>query len=321
MTFGKKIKKSAALIVRNIYLLRIVGFFSTVKLIYFNILLLYIDEPSQRWMINERKHDIIRLFIDKNYKGLLVDETPHNGSTIFHECIWLFWWQGLENMPPIVRKAYESILANSNGHKVILLDKSNLKYYIEIPEEIEKKVHNKSMCMANFSDYVRFFLLYNYGGAWLDCTILLTSPLSAEIFDCEFFTIKNSPRDNNCVGYYKYMVYFLVSKPGTTLFYNLLNVFSLYWETHSKALDYFFVDYCFDFAYRNNSYAKWLIDKVSVTNENILALQSLFNDKFELETYKRIIEDTQIHKLSYRGIKLSIDNNKKMTFYDYIVNS
>lgn len=55
------------------------------------------------------------------------------------DCIWICWWQGLDNAPELVRKCVESIQKNAGNHEVIIITEDNYKEYVNIPKWIEEK--------------------------------------------------------------------------------------------------------------------------------------------------------------------------------------
>lgn len=80
--------------------------------------------------------------------------------------IWVFWWQGEENMPTIVKACYNSIKKNRGLYKVILLDQKNFYNYVNIPTYILNKLESGKISITHFSDILRFNLLAKYGG-WM----------------------------------------------------------------------------------------------------------------------------------------------------------
>jgi len=84
--------------------------------------------------------------------------------------LWLYW----ENKPgcrrpPYLDLALETIKHHSGSYETVLLNGESVRDYIKIPS-IVKRLSEK----AHKADYIRFNLLYQYGGVWLDSdTILL----------------------------------------------------------------------------------------------------------------------------------------------------
>lgn len=50
------------------------------------------------------------------------------------DIIWVFWYQGIENAPIIVKKCFDSLKRNFADKKVIYLSKDNYMEYIELPD-------------------------------------------------------------------------------------------------------------------------------------------------------------------------------------------
>lgn len=165
----------------------------------------------------------------------------YNYPSFFKQCnkIWIFWAQGKENMPPIVKSCYNSILKNRGNNEVILLDITNYNQYITIPPEIEQKLQNKLISLAHFSDILRFGLLKEYGGWWLDATIYATNkipqPNSLFTIKNEFDTIYIS--ENQWSGFLWYIPY---KHPLPQFIYDYL---VHYWTKHDFIIDYFLMDY------------------------------------------------------------------------------
>lgn len=50
-----------------------------------------------------------------------------------------------------------------------------------MPAFIESKARRGQIGLAHLSDYVRAFLLDEYGGLWIDATVMCTQPLPASM--------------------------------------------------------------------------------------------------------------------------------------------
>ena len=100
------------------------------------------------------------------------------------------WWQGESNAPPTVKACIHSMRKNSGNHPVIVLDQSNYKKYVALPQYIEKKREKGVISLTHFSDIIRINLLNTYGGLWLDSTIYVNRQISEEVFEKNFYTVK-----------------------------------------------------------------------------------------------------------------------------------
>ena len=89
--------------------------------------------------------------------------------------IWIFWWQGYDTAPLLVKKCIDSIIKNAGNHPVILITKENWKNYADIPDYIIEKVEKGIITLTHFSDILRMSLVSEHGGLWLDATIFVSS--------------------------------------------------------------------------------------------------------------------------------------------------
>lgn len=84
--------------------------------------------------------------------------------------IWVFWGQGFENAPSIVKQCNRQLhyqASKSQELKVIELNLQNYEKYIQLPKNIVEKFNSGSLSIVNFSDILRSFLLRDYGGVGL----------------------------------------------------------------------------------------------------------------------------------------------------------
>lgn len=103
--------------------------------------------------------------------------------------IWVFWYQGIERAPDIVKACIESIKENCKDYDVVILDKDNISNYYIPSQSIQQKLNDGRMSLTHFSDILRMNLLNSYGGRWIDATIFLTG----DVFENrQFFTLKGT---------------------------------------------------------------------------------------------------------------------------------
>lgn len=90
--------------------------------------------------------------------------------------VWIFWAQGFDNAPLFVQKnlshTYKML---SDKYEIRTVDLNNVLKLIHLSDDILQKYHSGQFKQAFFSDIVRFFLLKEYGGLWLDSTVYVTS--------------------------------------------------------------------------------------------------------------------------------------------------
>lgn len=222
-------------------------------------------------------------------------------------------------MPQIVKATYKSICDNSNGHEVVLISKYNYKEFIKMPTEILYKVNKGEMSLAHLSDFMRLYLLYHYGGLWIDPTFLITAPLSDDIFEYPFFSIHNAPHDNQSVAKYRYFVSFMHFHKGDPLVGNCLKIFKAYWLEFNKAVDYLFMDYCID--YISSAYKEYKdeVDRIPLNNPNVLSLLQNYETTYSETKWDECCQDTTSFKLNWK-VSAPVSKNGEETFYGHILN-
>jgi len=93
---------------------------------------------------------------------------------MINKIIWILWLQGWDRAPWLVRKCLASWQHENPGWEVRALDAGTLQRYIELPD-----LQGKDIGPATLSDIVRICLLREYGGVWVDATVLCHRPLDS----------------------------------------------------------------------------------------------------------------------------------------------
>lgn len=164
--------------------------------------------------------------------------------------VWTMWWQGVEEAPEIVKACFRSqkrCLPKDVEYTIITKD--NYADYVTLPDYILEKVENGSMRLAHLSDIIRWMLLYQYGGLWLDSTILLMEPIEPEIFEYPLYTEKEM-NESFGTGIHWTMI-FIKAKPGHLLLQFLATMLVECLKDYESImdLDYLLSDYCIGIAY------------------------------------------------------------------------
>jgi len=90
--------------------------------------------------------------------------------------IFMFWDEGLENSPYVVKRCERSWVEKNPSYNFIFLDKQNVKKYIDLEWLRSSKV---PITKQAFSDILRITLLKKYGGIWVDATCYCNKPLNS----------------------------------------------------------------------------------------------------------------------------------------------
>ena len=269
-----------------------------------------------------RRHEEIKRYIKLNFDSVLnkyKDDVYPESQSFDNRMIWVCWLQGEANMPDIVRTCYNSVKANGNGREVVLITNENVEKYISIPKFIKDKVNNGKMSRTHLADYIRISLLKNYGGLWIDATVLVTDKIN---IDCKlpFFSIKQKPDSIHFVSQYRWAVWILGCSPqiGKILFDCLENLFKAYLKKHSLFIDFFLFDYFLAVMYDEIPLVKQLVDNCPYNNPNAYELGALLNKEFNEDAFLQLKKNNTFHKLSWKQPYFMHTADDKPTFYSVI---
>jgi hypothetical protein len=287
---------------------------------------------------NAHKHKVIKQYLKKRYRKII---NSFEGRTYTVDPslegnypIWFLWWQGEENMPPIIKICYQTLKCNSNGHNVNLVTKDNYRNLVTIPDYIIEKVEKKIFSLTLFSDILRICLLYEHGGLWLDSTVLLTKPLPLLPETCKqhgFWT----PKDNgeiiaSCFGAKnwivregKWLAFCFYSSKNNILVEFVRAMFFTYIKTNRILIDYFIIDYFISIAYDTLPEIRIMIDSVPENNPKVHEIQHRLglNNEYNKLQFDDICSATVFHKLNWKDEHKQYTENGKLTNYGYIINN
>jgi len=217
--------------------------------------------------------------------------------------IWLMWYQGIENAPPIVLSCFHSIIKNKNKHRVYIINKNNLKNFIKLPSYIMEKFNNGSISITHFSDIVRMALLTKYGGYWIDSTYFINAPIIK--VNTTFYTLKLNSK-------IKWATSFLAASKNSFLVTYCFLSLLYYWKKYDHIIEYLLLDDIINVAYISSEEFKKVIDNMPLTC-NAISLLKVINSTFNQSDF-----NCYINKLSWKR-KWSILNNGTKTNYGYII--
>lgn len=189
--------------------------------------------------------------------------------------IWTLWWQGESKMPPIVRECIASMKEHAGGAEIVVLDETNIRNYIEIPAVIQEKFEKGNITITHLSDIIRFELLYQYGGLWLDSTVMVSEDIPDWIFEEDFYTVKNGTGgDYKNIAKERWTAFILGGRPRNPVVESVRWLFRKYWDTHEKLVCYFLIDFCMNDVYEAVPEARALMDAVPEYGGNVFSSES-----------------------------------------------
>lgn len=246
---------------------------------------------------------------EKTYKSTPVNN-PIRLEKFQSNYVWVFWWQGEDQMPELVKKCYQSLKRQLYDKKIILITKDNIKEYCSFPQYIFDKCESGKITLTHLSDILRFDLLSHYGGLYTDATVFWTRNLPSSTFS-ELYTCGGYSDDyyfNVAKG--RWTGFLIGGSKGNSLFTFMYDFFLEYWKQREELIDYFLIDYALQFAYENNIGGfKDYADNVAILNNpNLFELMRIRNQTYSEEKKRKLLSNTCAFKLSYKK-KFNNGNN------------
>lgn len=232
--------------------------------------------------------------------------------------IWICWWQGEEQMPQIVQTCYRQIKKMSGNHPVVLITDENYRDFVhQLPLFIIEKYQKGIISKTHFSDIIRFYLLKEYGGIWIDITNLLTKEIHTFVpSESEFYSCRHITKYNN-VSQGLWTSYFNASGKGnvvpTYIYESLIN----YWSRTDTLIDYLLLDFIFKLGYDYVPAIKEIIDKLPL--EVIGTMRKILNKKWNQQEWDHYYTQTGFQKLSYKKYINKTTKSGDKTHYAYLV--
>ena len=226
----------------------------------------------------------------------------------FPKIIWTMWQQGEEKMPETVRSSMKTIknFAKRNGCEFHMLTDENLHKYVNVPNDIIEKYKRKELKAAHYSDIVRFSLLYQYGGIWMDATLFVSPYATLEMFKGEFFSLNHPPimaeKLERAIGDYKWSGFLLAGKKEKLYFKHIRDLYIYFIRKYPVFIHYLMMDYFILSEYELNDEFKDLVDELPVLApaERVWFLRDHANDIFDENIWTEVLKTTPIMKTTYK---------------------
>lgn len=233
--------------------------------------------------------------------------------------IWIFWWQGMQTAPAMVKTCVASVYKYAGSHEIVLLSKDNVDTYADIPNWIYQKVEMGFISLTHFADILRAQLLYQHGGIWMDATILMTGNFSEDIYRNTFYTINHGQYADFHVCKGKWATNFLACGKNNPLFDYIRKAHYTYWQNTDVAICYLLIDCFIANAYENTDWVRQMVDDVPTNNTGTFYLSKCIMRTDVDNVLARIPQDTYLHKMTYK-INDDVVKESQKTLLKYLVN-
>lgn len=238
--------------------------------------------------------------------------------------VWCCWWQGVEQMPELVRMCHERLKQVLPEEKaelhIITLD--NYRDYVEIPAHIIDKFEKKIITMTTMSDVLRFALLGKYGGYWLDATVFFSHDIPEEFFSGKFHCqrMASDPQKvarEACKG--NWCGFSMAGPKNSIVFRFMSDAFSRWWEHYDTIIDYVLIDYMLWTGFRLVPAIHDVIDAVPDNNEDIFEMYRVLNKPYTPELLQQLTRRNVMHKLTYKMDLFKETPEGQQTLYGYLL--
>ncbi len=221
----------------------------------------------------------IQPFLDE-YK----DKTTDFDKCPINKNIFVFWWDGFENSPKVVKRCLDSVKRNNPESKTIEITKDTYKEYTDINPIIIGDYEKGKISVQTFSDILRFNLLKNNGGTWIDATIFFTQKYDLSeglknkpLESVEFSTSKDylKYKNNTC----SWSGYFISSRENSVFVNAVDYIFEQYYLKYKTYTTYFFIDAVLMIC-KINKLDNGALDNIQYNPSDMFVLRQIINNKY-----------------------------------------
>ncbi|MDE5947156.1 MAG: capsular polysaccharide synthesis protein [Oscillospiraceae bacterium] len=212
--------------------------------------------------------------------------------------VWVCWFQGIEQAPPLVQKCYQSLKEHLTDREIVLITENNYQEYVQFPEHIQKKIDSGIISKTHMSDLLRLELLLRYGGTWIDSTVYCTGgKIPSYMLDSDLFVFqKLKPGSNgNSISISSWFISSCADHPILALTKEMLYE---YWSINNDMIDYFIFHYFFQLAIEQYP-EEWKNVMPFCNSIPHILLLRLF-EEYDENIWNAVKEMTPFHKLSYK---------------------
>lgn len=277
----------------------------------------YFEQKKQNLYFDFLKKDCSALIT--KYQNESANFINNSKEHIIPKVIWVFWWQGLEEAPPLVKQCMNRFNSVPD-FRVNVISKFNVNQFIDISDVIEL-LDKGCIYVQTLSDIVRIRLLRKFGGIYCDASIYL---VDIDFFDYivkEFSFYSNRLYGyDSCVSQGLYSGFFIASFAGNPMFEYIDECMTYFIKKHRGIIDYLQVDYIIMLGYKYLPFVKNIVDSIPYNNQDIWWLNSMLNNPFNQTEWNKKIAANKIFKISIRK-KISQNDNNITTYYDYLLSN
>lgn len=272
--------------------------------------------------------DAIEKYVDKFMEPIVEKYRTWENKPVPHSDgkrvpVWCCWWQGVEQMPEIVRMCNDRLrqMIPEELAELRMITAENYTDYVELPQYIIKKFEAGKMSITALSDVLRVALLAKYGGFWIDSTVFISDHFPLEFVTEDYYAqrmydpVKWS--HEACKG--RWCGFLMGGKAENVLFLLLRDAFFEWWRIHNSVIDYVILDYFLLAGYKNVPAITTQIDCLPDNNTGVFDMYGKLHLPYTETLYCQLTKDTNLHKLTYKIDLIKHTGNSESTLYAYLL--
>jgi hypothetical protein len=207
--------------------------------------------------------------------------------------IFVYWAQGWDAAPPVVRRCHEQLLATHPAGEIVGLDEASVADWIEVSPHIRSTLASNR---TELSNVIRLQLLAEHGGVWLDATCYptgnildaLAGPASSGFF---MFT-RRTARPSN---------WMIAASPHNYLVEMLLAGHLAFWQEFSRPSHYFMFHHMFESLYLLDDEFRRVWNQVPLVSAGPPHFfQRSMRREYDAARYQELLQASFVHKLTYK---------------------
>lgn len=183
--------------------------------------------------------------IDDEYSSLLDLSKPKDKD--IPKIIYFFWYDGMFHMPKIPQMCIKQLYKlYSKDYKIVFVDKENYKSLANIDPAFIDAFENNRITIQTFSDILRFSLLSQNGGVWIDSTLYIPNRIEFTELSVNGFYSCYTKKEDDFFQYKEYNLcwssFLIATSKNHPLSFNMVKLFKEYIVRNKTNDIYFLID-------------------------------------------------------------------------------
>lgn len=159
--------------------------------------------------------------------------------------VYVMWWQGIDQAPRLVQNNIKRMQQIFGQENVYIITQKNWEEYCSVSDTIISKFNDGKISITAFSDIIRFNLLKDHGGLWIDSTVILSNEskdILSQYNNVPFFSISNKDNDYHYISKSRWTAWLVGGRPAYPLFEFISSFYEIYFKKHNFLIDYYTID-------------------------------------------------------------------------------